>query len=929
MKLSVKAQLIGGFSILLIFMTGVSVLGILRLRDMNDRLNSIVDVSAEEVLLGTKINTNIIDIMRAEKNIILAKTPEEMENYVTFIEATQTETQTGLETLKKLADEEGNAKIDEFTTLWEQFLAVHQDVVSFARLNSNTRAQALSANEGRAAYKKSEQILKKLAAQNERDMVEQTKAAESLAERELLGARLLQALLRIHRAEKIILLKESQNSMHEYESRRQEYITAADDALRQLNDLVTREDRLYFDNVRNAYGNFKMTGHEVVRLVKAGQIPQARTVSAGKGDEAYKKAEQALAQLTGLNDRIHSEAVNAARDATARSLLAARILQDILAIHRAEKNLILETTQEGMETYVEEITTLQDDVERRLAEFEQTASEQEQLTLTEFRTAWAEFIENNTQVSTISRENGNRKAFALSAGKGREMADQSQALIKEIVTKNDTDMDQDIIASDQNYAAARQLLIGILLAALIVGSTIALFIIRGILNQLGAEPAVVASIAQQVAEGDLNVTFGTHGNAEKGLLAAMKNMVTNLKGTARMAEQIAKGDLNVTVNLLSERDTLGKSLSVMVSNLQDTVHVAEQIAEGDLTADVHILSDQDTLGKSLFSMAEKLREVVSDVKGAAGNVASGSQQMSSSSEEMSNGATEQAAAAEEASSSMEEMAANVRQNAENAGQTEKIAIQASQDAEKAGKAVTETVDAMKTITQKISIIEEIARQTHMLSLNATIEAAKAEDYGKGFGVVAAEVRQLAERTRLAATEINQLAGSSVTIAENAGEMLEALVPSIQKTAELVQEISAASNEQNRGTSQINTAIQQLDQVIQQNSAVSEEMSSTAEELASQAEYLKGAIEFFRIENFGERTQKGTKQRKQAPAQYAHIQHLPVTGREADQNKAQEKDQSDQDGKEHAERGSDKPALNLDLEQPKIGADDMDKEFEKF
>ena len=192
------------------------------------------------------------------------------------------------------------------------------------------------------------------------------------------------------------------------------------------------------------------------------------------------------------------------------------------------------------------------------------------------------------------------------------------------------------------------------------------------------------------------------------------------------------------------------------------------------------------------------------------------------------------------------MAANIKQNAENAIQTEKIAAKSAQDAQEGGRAVLETVNAMQQIAKKISIIEDIARQTRLLSLNATIEAARAQEHGRGFAVVASEVRSLAERSQIAAEEINSLANSSVSIAGKAGEMLTKLVPDIQKTAELVQEISAASKEQDSGAEQINRAIQQLDQVIQQNASTSEEVASTSEELTGQAEQLQTIIEFFRV-----------------------------------------------------------------------------------
>jgi methyl-accepting chemotaxis protein len=199
---------------------------------------------------------------------------------------------------------------------------------------------------------------------------------------------------------------------------------------------------------------------------------------------------------------------------------------------------------------------------------------------------------------------------------------------------------------------------------------------------------------------------------------------------------------------------------------------------------------------------------------------------------------------------MEEMASNIQQNADNSTQTDKIATKAARDAEEGGRTVLETVASMKQITEKISIIEEIARQTNLLALNAAIEAARAGEHGKGFAVVAAEVRKLAERSQTAAGEINRLADSSMQVAESSGQMLGRIVPDIKKTAELVQEISAASNEMNSGVDQINRAIQQLEQVIQQNASSSEELTSTAEDLAAQSELLTEMIDYFKVEGNG-------------------------------------------------------------------------------
>jgi methyl-accepting chemotaxis protein len=251
---------------------------------------------------------------------------------------------------------------------------------------------------------------------------------------------------------------------------------------------------------------------------------------------------------------------------------------------------------------------------------------------------------------------------------------------------------------------------------------------------------------------------------------------------------------------------------------------------------------------------------------------------------------------------MEEMASSIRQNTDNAMQTEKISIKSSVDAKEGGKAVIETVAAMKEIATKISIIEEIARQTNLLALNAAIEAARAGEHGKGFAVVASEVRKLAERSQLAAGEISSLSTRSVTIAEQAGEMLTKMVPDIQKTAELVQEITASSKEQDTGAEQINKAIQQLDQVIQQNASASEEMASTSEELSSQAEQLQSSISFFDIGNQARRSVSASRK----PVKKVLIAHAKVATISKQPSGA---------------------GINLQLGQ--AGPDHMDDEFEKY
>ena len=465
------------------------------------------------------------------------------------------------------------------------------------------------------------------------------------------------------------------------------------------------------------------------------------------------------------------------------------------------------------------------------------------------QTIGAKFRDRSAELQQLDARGDQAGALALSLGDLRtmtnDMGDAIAALI-EIQRKGMKTTDQ---SNTDLYNSTKLILSTASGIAVLVALGAALWIMLGINNGLRK----ITTVANAVAVGDLNQTVDVKTNDEiKDLINTVNSMTANLRTTAALADQIAMGDLSTDAKPLSDKDTLGIAMQSMISNLRTTAGIADQIANGDLTVSPKPLSDKDALGLALEQMVERLRGVVADAISAAENVSSGSQELSASSEQVSQGATEQAASAEEASASMEEMASNIKQNADNAAQTEKIARQSAKDAEASGEAVSRAVEAMRTIAQKIGIVQEIARQTDLLALNAAVEAARAGEHGKGFAVVASEVRKLAERSQSAAAEISAMSSDTVTAAQEAGDMLGRLVPDIRKTAELVSEISAACREQDIGAAQINEAIQQLDKVTQQNAGASEQMSATSEELASQAEELQTSIAFFRVDMAGGR-----------------------------------------------------------------------------
>ncbi|MFZ5707781.1 MAG: methyl-accepting chemotaxis protein [Pseudomonadota bacterium] len=492
----------------------------------------------------------------------------------------------------------------------------------------------------------------------------------------------------------------------------------------------------------------------------------------------------------------------------ARLSLARELATETNRLLRREKNVVLardlEETKKFDQTSGETVEKIGPMIDRGI----EMASEEGKPLWLKVKDQWKGVADLNAKVRSLSLEGKKAEAGLVTMVESRKAANDMEDTINSIIDLQTEQMRKADEDTNALYANARATLLGTALVGFLIALGSGIWISLTVSRGLGRVSEVIGA----VAVGDLNNSVTITSNDE------IRDLVDVVEG--------------------------------MTANLRKTADIADKIAAGDLTVEHKALSEQDRLGHALIEMIDRLRSVVSDATAASENVSAGSQELAASSEQVSQGATEQAASAEEASAAMEEMAANIKQNADNAAQTEKIARQSSKDAEASGVAVEKAVGAMRTIAEKIGIVQEIARQTDLLALNAAVEAARAGEHGKGFAVVASEVRKLAERSQAAASEIVAVSSDTVKAAADAGEMLTRLVPDIRRTAELVSEISAACREQDIGASQINEAIQQLDKVTQQNAGASEQISSTSEELAAQAEELQASIAYFRVDARG-------------------------------------------------------------------------------
>lgn len=549
--------------------------------------------------------------------------------------------------------------------------------------------------------------------------------------------------------------------------------------------------------------------------------------------DEYYKIQDNIQRVASQNTEIKAEEIadNESRNAFLKSLATLDLIasevaskelvrtiielkQAISQINSIERDMIIAKTDDDMNKHLGQAADAEKIVEQTMGELNLKLTGDAKAIFDKFESQYTSYYNFHLQVRNLAKTNSGGKAEEISVSQGERVDDQADEVIGKIYSIINVQLEKDQTDMDEMYDSVVVTMIIVILVAIVLGVLIASWLLKDVTSSL----SIATNAIKKVAAGDFSADVKQDKKDEIGLMLF--------------------------------------ELQSMIEKLRSSVDVAKRVSKGDLTMDFSAMKNKGgDLDEALEQMVNNLREIATTIFNGAENVSGASYQVASASQQMSQGAQEQASASEEVSSSMEQMVANIQQNTDNSRETEKIANKAAKDIQVSSNAVSDTVEAIKTIVERIAIIEEIASKTDLLALNAAVEAARAGEHGKGFAVVAAEVRKLAERSQKAAAEITEISSKTVKSAEESKQLLIDTLPDIKKTAELVQEIAAASVEQNTGADQVNGAIQQLSTVTQGNASAAEQMSSNAEELNTQAEELKAAVSYFKLDNRVRTTKK--------------------------------------------------------------------------
>ncbi|HUT92432.1 MAG TPA: methyl-accepting chemotaxis protein [Thermoguttaceae bacterium] len=769
-NLKIRTKLFAVLALMAAVAVVITVVGVLKMGSINAQLNNIVDVTSTRALLAARIQQDMLAAHRAEKNLILAQTTEEMDQYATAIDGSHEAVREKVTQLEELATAEGKQKIAEFRTIYEAFKTSSDKARQLSRKNTNKQAYELSSGKGREQYDKAEGFLKAIADRNDAENTAAAQAGDAAATRALTGARMVQDLIRVQRAEKNLILEETEEKMRPCETTRKDALTQVDRFLGELDRSETGQGKTLLQAFKTDFDVFRAVSDRVAQAALGNQTAEAKQLSATESRAACDKAEASLKSYVDHVDQVTTDSMKAADDAASRCLAAARCVQDLIAAHRAEKNLILAQTTEEMDQHASVIDQLDKSLAEKLTQIESTASAQGKQDVEAFRKAYADWCATDQQVRALSRENSNEAARLLSSTEGREVFDKAAALMKEIADAADQSMIADSKASDEAYAAATYTMYGVAGIGIALAVALAFIIIRGIVNNLNH----AVEFIKLFASGDFSQRLDVSSKDEVGQMATALN-----ESVVSLCEMI--GQITESANQFNEGSrVIAESSQTLASGAQEQSSSVQQI-----TASVEELSrsvegvrensnDADKAAKETNRLAEQGGQAVRRSAEAMEQIRTSSDQIAEIIQVISEIASQtnllalnaaiEAARAGEHGMGFAVVADEVRKLAERsnqaAGEITKLIKESSGRVQEGAQLSQETEDALKKI---VAGVEGTAAKIAEIATATVQQATNAEEVSKA-------IQGISEVTEQSAAGSEEMASSSEELGAQAAAL---------------------------------------------------------------------------------------------------------------------------------------------------------------